>query len=134
MHLLQINSVSCLSVFETKTMAKKATYSIVLLMAAFTTMLAGPALSQLQPTIPVLRPGNGTAVIECWSSLMDVPGCVHQVYKSIHGLEFSNIGSGCCKAFLGVNGNCLPKMFPFDPLVPPLLYAYCLLNPNTLQQ
>ena len=99
-------------------------------MAAFTTMLVGPALSQLQPTIPGIQPGNGTAVIECWSSLMKIPGCVLQVYKSIHSLEFSHIGSGCRKAFLRLNGNCLPKMFPFDPLIPPLLPGYCLLNPD----
>lgn len=109
----------------------EAIYS-VLLVAALVATLVQPGTSRLQPAIPGLRPGNGEAVIECWSPLMKIPDCIVHVYQSIYNLQFSSIGGDCCKAYVAVKGNCLPNMFPFNPLIPSLLYGYCLVHNQSL--
>ncbi|CAL9243435.1 unnamed protein product [Arabidopsis halleri] len=38
---------------------------------------------------------------------------------------FENVGPTCCKAFTEVDAKCWPKMFPLNPLFPPLLKDGC---------
>ncbi|KAH7546296.1 uncharacterized protein LOC107415652 [Ziziphus jujuba] len=109
----------------------EAIYSM-LLMAVLTATLVQPGTSMPLPTNPGFLPGYGKAVIECWSPLMKIPGCILHVYESIYNLQFRSIGSDCCEAYVSVKGNCLPNMFPFNPLVPSLLYGYCLVNNQAL--
>ncbi|KAF8109143.1 hypothetical protein N665_0102s0052 [Sinapis alba] len=56
-------------------------------------------------------------VAKCWSSVMNIPGCIIEIYTSLLTGIFRNIGPACCKAFLEAEANCLPKI-PFSPLFP----------------
>uniref|UniRef100_A0A0D3DJV3 Prolamin-like domain-containing protein n=1 Tax=Brassica oleracea var. oleracea TaxID=109376 RepID=A0A0D3DJV3_BRAOL len=69
-----------------------------------------PLLFQPSPGIPRLPD-----VAKCWSSVMDIPGCIIEIYTSILTGQFGHIGPSCCKAFLEAEANCLPKL-PFNPL------------------
>ncbi|XP_056848153.1 uncharacterized protein LOC130498644 [Raphanus sativus] len=71
-----------------------------------------PLPFQPSPGIPGLPD-----VAKCWSSLMNVPGCIIEIYTSLLTGKFGHIGPACCKAFLEAEANCLPK-FPIYPLFP----------------
>ncbi|KAG2255354.1 hypothetical protein Bca52824_074648 [Brassica carinata] len=71
-----------------------------------------PLPFQPSPGIPGLPD-----VAKCWSSVMDIPGCIIEIYTSILTGQFGHIGPSCCKAFLEAEANCLPKL-PFNPLFP----------------
>ncbi|XP_013601095.1 PREDICTED: uncharacterized protein LOC106308478 [Brassica oleracea var. oleracea] len=71
-----------------------------------------PLPFQPSPGIPGLPD-----VAKCWSSVMDIPGCIIENYTSILTGQFGHIGSSCCKAFLEAEANCLPK-HTFNPLFP----------------
>ncbi|XP_019086942.1 PREDICTED: uncharacterized protein LOC109127073 [Camelina sativa] len=64
-------------------------------------------------------------ITKCWSVVMDIPGCVTEISQSIFTGKFGNIGPACCKAFLDVEANCIPKL-PFNPFFPPMLKEQCL--------
>ncbi|KAK0572861.1 hypothetical protein LWI29_038240 [Acer saccharum] len=87
---------------------------------------ANAAMSKV--LFPGLFPGiaNVTEIIECWSSLADIEGCVSEIYQSIldTGL-IGKIGPACCKAVTEINDKCWPKIFPFNPFFPPLLKSTC---------
>ncbi|KAI9192344.1 hypothetical protein LWI28_021457 [Acer negundo] len=87
---------------------------------------ANAAMSKV--LFPGLFPGiaNVTEIIECWSSLADIEGCVSEIYQSIldTGL-IGKIGPACCKAVTEINDKCWPKIFPFNPFLPPLLKSTC---------
>ncbi|TXG56886.1 hypothetical protein EZV62_018199 [Acer yangbiense] len=76
-------------------------------------------------SFPGLVP-NVTEIIECWSSLADIEGCVSEIYQSIldTGL-IGKIGLACCKAVTEINDKCWPMIFPFNPFFPPLLKSTC---------
>ncbi|KAL1221997.1 hypothetical protein V5N11_013718 [Cardamine amara subsp. amara] len=63
-------------------------------------------------------------VTKCWSLVMDIPGCLAEISQSIFTLQFGNLGPACCKAFLEVEANCIPKI-PFNPFFPPMLKEQC---------
>ncbi|VYS62106.1 unnamed protein product [Arabidopsis thaliana] len=63
-------------------------------------------------------------ITKCWSSVMDIPGCIAEISQSIFIGKFSNLGSACCKAFLDAEANCIPKI-PLIPLFPPMLKEQC---------
>ncbi|CAF2222645.1 unnamed protein product [Brassica napus] len=71
-----------------------------------------PLPFQPSPGIPGLPD-----VAKCWSSVMDIPGCIIEIYTSILTGKFGHVGPSCCKAFLEAEANCLPKL-PFNPLFP----------------
>ncbi|KAK0572869.1 hypothetical protein LWI29_038325 [Acer saccharum] len=76
-------------------------------------------------SFPGLLP-NVTKIIECWSSLADIEGCVSEIYQSILDIGLIGIiGSACCKAVTEINDKCWPKIFPFNPFFPPLLKSTC---------
>ena len=62
---------------------------------------------------------------QCLSSLVDIPGCLTQVFGSLVNGQFSIIGSSCCKAILEIEGNCLSNLFPSNPIFAPLLNNSC---------
>ncbi|XP_019082598.1 PREDICTED: uncharacterized protein LOC109125434 [Camelina sativa] len=64
-------------------------------------------------------------ITKCWSVVMDIPRCVTEIAQSIFTGRFSNIGPACCKAFLDVEANCMPKI-SFIPFFPPMLKEQCL--------
>ncbi|KAK2661350.1 hypothetical protein Ddye_007883 [Dipteronia dyeriana] len=69
---------------------------------------------------------NVTEIIECWSSLADIEGCVLEIYQSILNTGLiGKIGPTCCKAVTEINDKCWPKIFPFNLFFPPLLKSTC---------
>ncbi|KAL0715691.1 hypothetical protein Bca4012_065013 [Brassica carinata] len=56
-------------------------------------------------------------VAKCWSSVMNIPGCIIEISTSMLTGQFGHIGPACCKAFLEAEANCLPKV-PFHPFFP----------------
>ncbi|XP_019095670.1 PREDICTED: uncharacterized protein LOC109130520 [Camelina sativa] len=64
-------------------------------------------------------------ITKCWLVVMDIPGCVTEVSQSIFTRKFGNIGLVCCKTFLDVEANCIPKI-SFNPFFPPMLKEQCL--------
>ncbi|XP_002879068.2 uncharacterized protein LOC9315135 [Arabidopsis lyrata subsp. lyrata] len=63
-------------------------------------------------------------ITKCWSSVMDIPGCIAEISQSIFTGKFGNLGPACCKAFLDAEANCMPKI-PFIPFFPPMLKEQC---------
>ncbi|XP_024016087.1 uncharacterized protein LOC112089254 [Eutrema salsugineum] len=57
-------------------------------------------------------------ITKCWSSVINIPGCIAEISQSIFTGQFGHIGPACCKAFLEAEANCLPKI-PFNPFFPP---------------
>ncbi|XP_019093284.1 PREDICTED: uncharacterized protein LOC109129475 [Camelina sativa] len=78
-----------------------------------------PFLFQPSPGIPGFSDRT-----KCWSTLMDIPGCIAEISQSIITGKFGSIGPACCKTFLGVEANCIPK-FPINPFFPPILKEQC---------
>ena len=87
-------------------------------------------ISGLLPQITRLFPNLGAGGLsgangQCLSSLVDIPGCLTQVFGSLVNGQFSIIGSSCCKAISEIEGNCLSKLFPSNPIFAPLLNNSC---------
>ncbi|KAL6222131.1 hypothetical protein ACLB2K_005523 [Fragaria x ananassa] len=91
--------------------------------------IANAQLPPIAPSIPgcLFPPGTAPNVLKCWSSLIGVTGFVMEIFHSVFSLRFGSISADCCKAFLTVEDNCLPKMFP-PTLFPPLLKNICALQ------
>ncbi|CAH8279434.1 unnamed protein product [Arabidopsis lyrata] len=97
---------------------------VSLCVAIFVTQ--GVAHTQTPPTVPGLfPPGSPIDLVKCWSSLFNVEGCVLEIAKSIFSGKFENVEAACCKAFLTLDTNCWPQMFPLNPFFPPLLKDIC---------
>ncbi|CAH8389394.1 unnamed protein product [Eruca vesicaria subsp. sativa] len=92
----------------------------------FATIFMRPGLAEVHTT-PQLRfiPGSPVDITKCWSSLISIQGCVIEIYKSVVTGKFENVGPACCKAFTDVDAKCWPKMFPLNPLSPPLVKNSC---------
>ncbi|KAH9805152.1 Egg cell-secreted-like protein [Citrus sinensis] len=74
----------------------------------------------------LLTPGiNAAEVTECWSSIASTEGCALEVYKSLTTGQINGVGPACCKAIIGINNKCWPKMFPFNPFFPSFLRSNC---------
>lgn len=68
-------------------------------------------------------------VLQCWSSLIHVEGCVVEILTAFATGRFGVIGHECCKAITAITDNCWPKLIiPFNPLFPPLLKSHCASN------
>ncbi|KAF5749164.1 hypothetical protein HS088_TW04G01127 [Tripterygium wilfordii] len=79
--------------------------------------------------LPPLPGGGGPAdVIKCWSSIVNVPGCVQEILGSIVSGQIGKIGPNCCNAINGITQDCWPKLFPVTPLFPPLLKYSCAIS------
>ncbi|CAH8382322.1 unnamed protein product [Eruca vesicaria subsp. sativa] len=68
------------------------------------------------PGIPDMR--------KCWSTFMDMPGCLAEIRQSITTGNFGSIGPACCKAFLDAEANCTHHL-PFNPFFPPMVKEKC---------
>ena len=64
-------------------------------------------------------------IAKCWSSLKSIDGCIVEIHGSLSKGKFGVSGPACCKAITNVSDKCWPKMFPFNPLFPPLLKNSC---------
>lgn len=63
-------------------------------------------------------------VTKCWSSVMNVPGCITKISQSIFMGQFKNVSRACWKAFLEAEAKCMPNL-PFNPIFPPMLKEQC---------
>uniref|UniRef100_A0A2N9G4A7 Prolamin-like domain-containing protein n=1 Tax=Fagus sylvatica TaxID=28930 RepID=A0A2N9G4A7_FAGSY len=73
-----------------------------------------------------LSPGqSGQDILQCWSSLTSIEGCINEIYGSLSKGKFGVSGPACCKAITDVTDKCWPKMFPLNPMFPPLLKSNC---------
>ncbi|XP_078178634.1 uncharacterized protein LOC144572832 [Carex rostrata] len=88
------------------------------------------SLAMLEPTklffLP--PPGNIVPKIEkCWPSIVKVEGCAADLLSSFANFHV-NITSDCCDAVVSFGDECFIAVFtnfPFNPLFPPLLKAFC---------
>lgn len=76
---------------------------------------------------PILAPSPSDDVFECWSSLKSISGCVTGVYKAFTGIGW--LDSSCCEVVTGIDSNCWPKIFPFNPSFGETLIYYCSISP-----
>ena len=67
-------------------------------------------------------------VAKCWSSLSSINRCVDEIYGTLSQGVFSVVGPACCKSITVISHKCWPKMFPLNPLFPPLLKSKCERN------
>ena len=73
-------------------------------------------------------------VAKCWSSLSSINRCVDEIYGTLSQGEFSVVGPACCKSITVISHKCWPKMFPLNPLFPPLLKSKCERNSRAAQK
>ncbi|KAF8393118.1 hypothetical protein HHK36_021359 [Tetracentron sinense] len=73
---------------------------------------------------------------QCLASLQTIEGCVEEVLTSFLSNQVGFIGPKCCQAITKIGENCWPKIFPLNPLFPPLLKDYCahLVAPGPTQR
>ncbi|EOA15254.1 hypothetical protein CARUB_v10028653mg [Capsella rubella] len=64
---------------------------------------------------------------KCWSTVMDLPGCLAEIRQAVMTGKFWTVGPACCKAFLDAEANCTPNL-PFNPFFPPMLKQQCMKN------
>uniref|UniRef100_A0A2N9GUW7 Prolamin-like domain-containing protein n=1 Tax=Fagus sylvatica TaxID=28930 RepID=A0A2N9GUW7_FAGSY len=84
------------------------------------------SMSGLLLPFPGLSPGqSGQDILQCWSSLTSIEGCINEIYGSLSKGKFGVSGPACCKAITDVSDKCWPKMFPLNPMFPPLLKGNC---------
>ena len=62
---------------------------------------------------------------QCLSSLVDIPRCLTQIFRSLVDDQFNIIGSSCCKAISEIEENCLSNLFPSNLIFAPLLNNSC---------
>ncbi|XP_024033678.1 uncharacterized protein LOC112095769 [Citrus clementina] len=79
--------------------------------------LASEAKAMSKVSIPTV---NVTDIKECWSSITSSEGCALEIFKSRTIGQISGIGPACRETVTRINGECWPKMFPFNPFFPPL--------------
>ncbi|KAF8393117.1 hypothetical protein HHK36_021358 [Tetracentron sinense] len=70
------------------------------------------------------------------ASLQTIEGCVEEVLTSFLSNKVGLIGPKFCQAITKISENCWPKIFPLNPLFPPLLKDYCarLATPGPTQR
>ncbi|KAF8391120.1 hypothetical protein HHK36_023421 [Tetracentron sinense] len=62
---------------------------------------------------------------QCLASLQTVEGCMEEVLTSFLSFQVGLLGPKCCNAITKISETCWPKMFPLNPLFPPMLKDYC---------
>uniref|UniRef100_A0A2N9FUR2 Prolamin-like domain-containing protein n=1 Tax=Fagus sylvatica TaxID=28930 RepID=A0A2N9FUR2_FAGSY len=86
--------------------------------------LFGPACCKAI-TVDYHQGQSGQDILQCWSSLTSIEGCINEIYGSLSRGKFGVSGPACCKAITDVSDKCWPKMFPLNPMFPPLLKSNC---------
>ena len=74
--------------------------------------------------LPFLGLSNGNwekDVAKCQSSLSSINQCAGEIYGTLSRGVFSVVGLACCKSITVISHKCWSKMFPLNPLFPPLL-------------
>lgn len=87
---------------------------------------ARPIMNGISKVLPTLSPrseGERREVETCWTSLSNVNGCIMEIFKSLS--DGTMPSPTCCNAIVKLNDDCWPKLFPFNPLFPPLLKNHC---------
>ncbi|KAK7824491.1 hypothetical protein CFP56_034300 [Quercus suber] len=71
-------------------------------------------------------------IAKCWSSLSSINRYAKEIYGTFSRGEFSVVSLACCKSITVINHKCWPKMFPLNPLFPPLLKSKCARSASSL--
>ncbi|KAK0571200.1 hypothetical protein LWI29_012389 [Acer saccharum] len=103
-------------------MAGISTNTLVPLMLIVACMVmlvpAGQAqIPGLLPPVPELQ--------KCWAALAGTPSCLMEIYTYFMSGQIGKIGPVCFATIAQVSEDCWPKMFPINPLFPPLLKTAC---------
>ncbi|XP_060212270.1 uncharacterized protein LOC132639901 [Lycium barbarum] len=71
--------------------------------------------------------GNGLlpGIPKCFTTVLNVPGCVEELITSFLSIQPQLISPQCCKAALHFEDSCLPKIFPLSSLFPFTLRSLC---------
>ncbi|XP_059635893.1 egg cell-secreted protein 1.2-like [Cornus florida] len=64
-------------------------------------------------------------IMHCWSPIIQISGCVTQVYEALLKGQFTSLLPECCEAVYQIVDDCWPSMFPFHPEFAPLIKDYC---------
>ncbi|KAK8655017.1 hypothetical protein V6N13_107609 [Hibiscus sabdariffa] len=111
----------------------------LLLVATFTALFVQPSLADLARLLPPIPLGiiphfpgqplppqeKAPTARKCFSTLLNIPSCVTNIFESIVSGQFDRIGRDCCKAFSAISVNCWPIMFDLGPSFPTSLKEYC---------
>ena len=73
------------------------------------------------PFLGLLNKNWEKDIAKCWSSLSSINRCAEEIYGTLSRGEFSVVSPACCKSITVISHKCWPKMFPLNPLFPPLL-------------
>ncbi|KAL3532270.1 hypothetical protein ACH5RR_005791 [Cinchona calisaya] len=73
-------------------------------------------------TVDLIGVGFG---LPCLQAVVSTQGCIEELVTSFLSLQSRILGPECCKALIGVDDNCWPKIFPLNPFFPPLLKSFC---------
>ncbi|MCD7463663.1 hypothetical protein HAX54_051104 [Datura stramonium] len=94
------------------------------LFALFTILSMANSLVAMARLDQILAPSpNDDEVLECWSSLQSINGCVKGIYRVFTGIGW--LDSPCCEVVNGIDSKCWPKIFPFNPSFGETLMYYC---------
>lgn len=63
--------------------------------------------------------------LPCLQAVLGTQGCTAELVSSFLSLQPRILGPECCKAAISIDDNCWPKIFPFNPLFPPLIKSFC---------
>lgn len=78
-------------------------------------------------TLDLLGLGFGVTMGNpCLESFVSTQGCVEELVSSFVTLQAHLLGPQCCKSALTIDENCWPKIFPMNPVFPPLVKNYCM--------
>ena len=115
-------------------MVGKSPKIALIVLCACLAMLVPTGLTPLRQ-IPRLFPISGAegpswANRQCFSSLVNTPGCLTQIFGSLINGQFSIVGYTCCNAITKIEENCLSKLFPYNDIFAPLLNNSCAQSPK----
>ncbi|KAH7574341.1 hypothetical protein ACOSP7_008444 [Xanthoceras sorbifolium] len=99
----------------------------LMLIVACMAMLVPAGLAQLipEPFLPIPGLLPVPELQKCWAALTSTPDCLMEIYTSFLTGQIGKVGPVCCASIAQVSENCWPKMFPLNPLFPPLLKTAC---------
>ncbi|KAF8391090.1 hypothetical protein HHK36_023390 [Tetracentron sinense] len=111
--------------------------SSLLLVRAFMSMCVALGQASLEPSNKQVDFfGLDPEIGQCLASLQIVEGCIEEVLTSFLSFQVGLLGPKCCSAIIKISETCWPKIFPLNPLFPPMLKDYCahLATPGPTQR
>ncbi|KAL4304026.1 hypothetical protein GQ457_10G004880 [Hibiscus cannabinus] len=104
-------------------MEATATTSKVLMFWLAVTCIAAVASAVAPLGSPVATQDLGG----CIKSFVSIEGCVEAINDALRNKVYDGLKHECCTAITQLGDNCLPLLFPDQPVVPFILKAVCKL-------